>query len=186
MKSFRWIVPLLLLVLTSLACEINVGGPVTPTGAVPVSTEAVEALKQAWKDAFAAATDGHLVLVLTQEQLTSFLAFKLEGMEKPFFRNPQVILQDGRMVIYGEVHQGVWTATSRVVLTVGVDADGRPQLTLSEADFGPLPVPKELLAGLSAMLDEAFTGSFGPAATGLRIENLVIANGQMLIEGRIY
>ncbi len=184
--SVRRYLPLLALGLAVLACEINVGGPVTPTGAVPVSTEAVEQLKQAWKDAFAAATDGHLVLVLTQEQLTSFLAFKLEAMEKPFFRQPQVLLQDGQMIIYGEVHQGIWTATSRVVLQVAVDANGRPKLSLTEADFGPLPVPQELLSGLSAMLDEAFTGNFGPAATGLRIENLVIANGQMLIEGRIY
>jgi len=184
--SKRWFFPLMALILASLACEINVGGPVTPTGRVPVSTEAVQELKQAWKDAFAAATDGHLVLVLTQEQLTSFLAFKLEDMQQPFFRKPQVYLRDGQMIIYGEVHQGVLTATSRVVLTVSLDDQGRPKLTLSEADFGPFPVPQGLLTGLSAMLDEAFTGNFGPAATGLRIENLVIANGQMLIEGRIY
>jgi hypothetical protein len=32
---------------------------------------------------------------------------------------------------------------------------------------------------------EAFTGSFGPVATGLRIETITIADGIMTLTGRI-
>jgi hypothetical protein len=35
------------------------------------------------------------------------------------------------------------------------------------------------------MVKEAYTGSLGPVATGLRIESISIANGVMTVTGRI-
>jgi hypothetical protein len=35
------------------------------------------------------------------------------------------------------------------------------------------------------MIDEAFTGALGPAASGLRIESINIANGVMTLTGRL-
>ena len=74
---------------------------------------------------------------------------------------------------------------TRVRVSVGVDENGQPKIDVVSADFGPLPAPKGLTETISAMIREAYTGSLGPVATGLRIENISIANGIMTISGRI-
>ena len=56
---------------------------------------------------------------------------------------------------------------------------------IASADFGPFPAPEGLKNALTAMMQEAYTGSLGPVATGLRIETISIANGVMTITGRI-
>jgi hypothetical protein len=40
-------------------------------------------------------------------------------------------------------------------------------------------------AAINAVVAEAFTGSFGPVATGFRLESIVIADGVMTMTGRI-
>lgn len=172
--------------LASIACEINVGGPETPAARIPVSTEAVESLTQLWKTAIEGAQDTGLVtLVVNETQLTSLLAFRLRAEEDPIFQDPQVYLRDGQIQIFGTARRQNFRASVRVVLTVEVDEQGLPDLRLESANFGPLPVPDGLLSGLSTMLDEAFTGSIGPAATGIRIERIAINDGLLAIVGRI-
>jgi hypothetical protein len=68
---------------------------------------------------------------------------------------------------------------------VGVDANGEPTIEMTSADFGPFPVPEGLRDTISAMVREAYTGTLGPVATGLRIETITIANGVMTITGRV-
>ncbi len=182
----RSLLALAVLLLAALACQINIGGPETPEARIPVSTEAVESLTDLWDSAREQALDdGQLTLVVNEAQLTSLLAFRLQEMEEPLFDDPQVYLRDGQIEIFGTAHRGRLTANTRVVLQVEVDENGTPRLELTSADFGPWPVPEELLTGLSAMLDEAFTGRLGPAATGLRVESITIGGGLMAITGKI-
>ena len=172
--------------LATIACEINVGGPETPEARIPVSTEAVENLTQLWKTALEGAQEsGQVTLVVNETQLTSLLAFRLQAQEDPLFQDPQVYLRDGQIQIYGTARRQNFRASVRVVLTVEVDEQGLPDLLLESADFGPLPVPDGLLSGLSTMLDEAFTGNIGPAATGIRVEDIAIEGGLLAIVGRI-
>jgi hypothetical protein len=70
-------------------------------------------------------------------------------------------------------------------VNMGVDANGQPQIDIASADFGPFPAPKGLKDAITAMVKEAYTGSLGPVATGLRIESISIANGVMTVTGRI-
>ena len=58
-------------------------------------------------------------------------------------------------------------------------------IEITSADFGPFPVPNGIKEAFTAMVEEAYTGSLGPVATGLRIESIVIADGVMTIAGRI-
>jgi len=175
------------LVLSILACTLNVGGPDYPDQRIPVSTEALEEFQASMQTAaaFGAAT-GETTLVITEPQLTSYLAYRLQAQSKPLFTDPQVYLRDGQIQIYGTAQQGVLQATIALVVTAGVDEQGKLALELTSADFGPLPLPEGLNEAVTATLEEAYTGAIGPSAIGFRLTSITIANGTMTIVGRVY
>ena len=185
---------LLILILTSLACTVFVGGPdYSSLPPIPISAGAAQSIKDEVKRAFeAGAQTGVVTINLTEPQITSYLAARLQSDpslqqsdKKPFITDPQVYLRDGQMQIYGKTQQGLFTANIGIIVNMGVDANGQPQIQITSADFGPFPAPAGLKDALTAMVKEAYTGSFGPVATGLRIESIAIANGVMTITGRI-
>jgi hypothetical protein len=195
MKQKKYALPIFLLtiLLTSLACTVFVGGPdysdLTP---IPVSTEAADSLKTEMQKAFeAGAQTGIVTLTITEPQITSVLAFRLlsdptmQTDKKPIITDPQVYLRDGQMKIYGKSQQGMFAANIGVIVNMGVDELGKPKIEIASADFGPFPVPGGIKEALTAMIEEAYTGAIGPAATGLRIETITIADGIMTITGRI-
>jgi hypothetical protein len=185
---------LLSLVLTSLACTIFVGGPdYSDLPPIPVSADAIASLKDEMKRAFeAGATTGVVTINITEPQITSYLALRLQNDptlqqndSTPLITDPQVYLRDGQMQIYGKTQQGLFTANIGIILSMGVDETGQPKIEIISADFGPFPAPEGLKDAITAMIREAYTGSLGPVATGLRIETISIANGVMTITGRI-
>ena len=134
---------------------------------------------------------GEVTIRITEPQITSLLALRLQTDpnlqqdQKPFITDPQVYLRDGQMQIFGKTQQGMFTANIGIIVTMGVNENGKPTITITSADFGPLPAPDGLKEAISAMIDEAYTGSVGPVATGLRIQSIAIADGIMVIFGRI-
>jgi|SRR5687767_7162366 len=196
MKINRLGLPILLvsLIITSLACTIFVGGPdYSSLPAIPVSAEAAESIKEELRRAFeAGAQTGVMTINITETQITSYLAARLQtdpslqqSDKKPLMTDPQVYLRDGQMQIYGKTQQGMFTANIGIIVTVGVDADGQPLIEITSADFGPFPAPEGLKDAITAMVREAYTGTLGPVATGLRIETISIANGVMTVTGRV-
>ena len=184
---------LITLVLASLACTVSVGGPdYSDRAPIPVSSEAAESLKEEIKRAFeAGATTGEVTIHITETQITSVLMLRLQNDQdlqqdkKPLITDPQVYLRDGQMQIFGKTQQGMFTANIGIIVSVGVDENGKPKIEIVSADFGPLPAPEGINAAISAMIQEAYTGSVGPVATGLRIQSITIADGIMTISGRI-
>ena len=79
----------------------------------------------------------------------------------------------------------MFTANVSITMQVGVDANGQPQITITQADFGPLPAPQGLNDAVSSLIQQAYTGSLGPAATGFRLESISIADGAMTVSGRV-
>lgn len=184
---------LAILILASIACTVFVGGPdYSDRAPIPVSPEAAESLKEEIKRAFeAGAASGEVTINITETQITSVLMLRLQTDqnlqqdEKPLITEPQVYLRDGQMQIFGKTQQGMFTANIGIIVSVSVDENGRPKIEIVSADFGPLPAPEGLTATISAMIQEAYTGSVGPVATGLRIQTISIADGMMTITGRI-
>ena len=184
---------LLTIILTSLACTMNVGGPdYSDLPVVPVSTEYAQSIQDEVQRAFQeGAQTGTITLNLTEQQLTSYIAERLQSDPRlqrdgqPLLTEPQVYLRDGQMKIYGKAQQGPFTANIGIVLDVGVDENGQPKVDIASADFGPLPAPEGLRDTIAAMIREAYTGSLGPVATGLRVESITIADGVMTVTGRI-
>lgn len=197
MKRNKYAIPLFLLtlLLTSLACTVSVGGPdYSDLPVIPVSAEAAQSLKDEMKKAFeAGAATGVVTLNITEPQITSYLAFRLQSdpslqeteTKKPLITDPQVYLRDGQMKIYGKTQQGMFTANIGIIINVGIDETGQPKIEIASADFGPFPAPDGLKEAITSMIKEAYTGAIGPAATGLRIETISITNGVMTISGRI-
>ncbi|HEY5728630.1 MAG TPA: hypothetical protein VIS72_01170 [Anaerolineales bacterium] len=192
-RSKSFLLFLVALVAVSLACTVFVGGPdYSDRVPVPVSTEAAESLKDEIKRAFEAGVQtGEVTINITETQITSVLALRLETDqnlqqdEKPLITGPQVYLRDGQMQIFGKTQQGMFAANIGIVVSVGVDENAKPKIEIISADFGPLPAPEGLNAAISSMVEEAYTGSIGPVATGLRIQTISIADGVMTIVGRI-
>ncbi|MGZ9166128.1 MAG: hypothetical protein ACXW4U_13220 [Anaerolineales bacterium] len=184
---------LMTLILTSLACTVFVGGPdYSSLPPIPVSTEITQSIQDEVKRAFEEGmTTGTVTLKFTEPQLTSYIASRLQNDptmqqdSKPLITEPQVYLRDGQMQIYGKTQQGMLTANIGIIVSVGVDENGQPKIEIVSADFGPLPAPEGLKDAIGAMVREAYTGSLGPVATGLRIESISIADGIMTISGRI-
>jgi hypothetical protein len=195
MKRKKLSIPLFLLTLflTSLACTVFVGGPdYSDRAPIPVSAESAESLKEEIKRAFEAGVEtGDVTIRITEPQITSVLALRLQSDpnlqedQKPFIIDPQVYLRDGQMQIFGKTQQGMLTANIGIIVAMSVDENGKPKIEIASADFGPLPAPATLKEAISAMIDEAYTGSIGPVATGLRIQSIAIADGVMVIYGRI-
>jgi len=192
----KYALPLFLitLLLTSLACTIFVGGPdYSDLPVIPVSKEAEQSLKDEMKKAFeAGAASGVVTLNITETQITSYLAYRMQTDQslqqsdsKPLITDPQVYLRDGQMKIYGKTQQGMFAANIGIIINVGIDETGQPKIEIASADFGPFPAPEGLKEALTAMIKEAYMGAIGPAATGLRIETITITDGIMSITGRI-
>lgn len=195
MKKIRGL-PLFLtiLVLTSLACTVFVGGPdYSSLPPIPVSAEAAASIQdEIRRAAEAAAQTGVITVNLTEPQITSYLAARLQtdpslqqSDKKPLITDPQVYLRDNQMQIYGKTQQGIFTANIGIIVSMGVDPNGQPQIDVVSADFGPFPAPEGLKDAITAMVREAYTGSLGPVATGLRIDAISTANGVMTVTGRI-
>jgi hypothetical protein len=173
------------LLMAVLACTIDVGGPAYPNQPIPVSTEAVDELLANVQAAVASgAESGQVTLVVTEPQLTSYLAAQLQPQVQPLLSDPQVYLRNGQIQIYGTATQGYFQVNILIIVTAGVDSQGQVLVDISTADFGPMPVPAGLKDTVTAAIQEAYTGAIGPAAIGFRLESITVANGTMTIVGR--
>ncbi len=176
-----------LLLLTSLACTIFAGGPDYPAQTVPASTEEVLSMQAQIEQAFlSGAESGIVTLQITESQLTSYMTQKMQEQPNPPFTDPQVLLRNGQMQMYGKINRGMFAANMLITMNVSIDpGTSLPKIEIASADFGPFPAPEGLNTAISAVIDEAFTGSLGPVALGFRLELITIADGIMTLTGRI-
>jgi hypothetical protein len=185
-KNLKFLLPVLALAAASLACQMNVGGPAIPDATIiPASAEEVQNMENSIKSSFEAAGQGESVTFsVTQEQMTYYVARNIGETPASFVQNPQVFLRNGQIEIYGQAVSGSFTGNVMVVFNAVLDENGIPVLQLATADFGPLPVPVGLLDGVSAMMNEALTGTLGSSTSGFRLENITISDGVMNITGK--
>jgi hypothetical protein len=172
---------------TTLGCTINLGGPALPVDTIAVSPDAAAQAKQEFKAAVenAGSAGGSVTFELPEVQLTSLLAERLAGQTDPILSDPQVYLRDGQIKIYGKAQRGLFAATVGIIVSAGVDPDGKPSLTLVSADFGPLPAPQGLGNAITDLVNEAYTSALGPVATGFRMESLSVQDGSVTLTGHV-
>lgn len=187
MKKLPTLLFITSLLLASLACGINVGGPDYPAQSVPASPDEALNMRNIIEQALlSGAETGVITVQITESQLTSFMVERLAQQTNPPFTDPQILLRNGQMQMYGKVTRGWLTANMLITMNVNIDpVTGAPKIEIASADFGPFPAPEGINNAMSAIIDEAFTGSFGPVAVGFRLETITIADSIMTITGRI-
>lgn len=179
----RVLVSGLLLAVASLACSVGLGGPTPPASPIPFSTEAAGQFENLVTQAVGSSRDGEVTVVVTEAQLTSYIALRLQETPDAPLQDVQVYLRDGQIILFGDAQVGSLKAPAEIRLNVATNPNGGVDVDVSEANFGPVPVPQSMLDTLSATLDEAMSGQFGPQATGVRVSNIVIGDGEMTITG---
>ncbi|MBI3162308.1 MAG: hypothetical protein HYZ23_07345 [Chloroflexi bacterium] len=186
-KKFHPVLFIAILIAASVACSIFVGGPEYPTQSVPVSADEVQTMHSQIEQAFTTgAESGIVTLQITETQLTSLIALKMQEQADPPFTDPQVLLRNGQMQIFGKIKSGSFNANIAITANIGIDeTTGMPKVEVTSVDLGPLPAPDGLNAAINAIIAEAFTGTLGPVATGFRLESITIADGVMTMTGRI-
>lgn len=175
------------LVITTLACQLNLGGPDIPFLDSGPSEEDAQALLDEWQSAFGQAEtgDGRVQLTITEQQLTALIRQQLEQQQDPIIRQASVRLQDDLIRISGTAQQNLIRAEILVEVQVDVSADGEPTFEIISAEFGPVPLPDPVKDGIEALVAEAFAGSVGPYLTGFELETITIADGEMTLIGEL-
>jgi hypothetical protein len=171
------------LLLSALACRVNLGGPEPPGPPIQVSEDAAQEVELAWNAA--GAEPDQLIVILTEQQLTSFLAARLSTQADALLESPQVYLRNGQIQIFGSATQETWQANLAFVIAPNIDTEGNIELVIISAELGPFPAPDAVRESLSVLLSEAFTGEVGPFATGIKLTSIAIADGQIALVGEI-
>lgn len=183
-RNPRWLAVAITALLATLACTLNLGGPKPPGDPIAVSTAALTEMAESWQTAFDPLT-GEARITITETQLTSLLAQSLAMEEDPPLRDPQVYLRDGRIQIYGTAANNLFRANALVEVSATVGEDGSLNLSVESANFGPLPVPESLLKRLSDAIESTLGLDGNNGLLPIRLTDLKIADGEMLIVGTI-
>src|SRR3990170_1988543 len=102
--------------LATLACSIFVGGPAYPEPAViSGSTQSAQDAEAEIDRAIAdSAQTGSFRLALTESQLTAYVAARLRQQPSPLISDPQIVLREGEITLYGKAQSGILVATVSV------------------------------------------------------------------------
>jgi uncharacterized protein YpmS len=172
------------LILVSLACNLANRNAQIPTETIPVTTQAVESLKeeidQAGQDI---QSTGQATLLIDEAELTSLVAIELQNQGISTFEDPQIYLRNGQMIVVGSVKQGDATVPVELDLSVSANSDGRPAYQIVSAMIGPLPLPEALYKEYSEQLNTIFASKINPRIDAIFIDKITIADGVMTIQG---
>lgn len=182
-KSRFWII-IFVLAVVSLSCNLPFLTPKTPAPPIPVTTEAVQSLEETAQNAYEGIQQGETVtLVITEAQLTSLVALKLQETGDQTITNPQIYLRDGKLQVFGTITREELEATAQVIVAVGVDSSGQPTFDIESAQLGPIPLPEELISQLETRLQGIFQQEIAKLAPNIAIDSISIADGQMTVVG---
>lgn len=180
MKSRFLQILTILSVLTLLSLACNLGGPKADTTPYPILDESD--LAESLKTSIAITPEsGIAVITLNEQQVTSYLSQKMAEQPNAPIENPQVILLDGKMEVYGIATVSKVTANIKMVIQIVIDAQGVPSIILESANFGPIPVPSSLNDYLTGMLSQAVEDGFGSNLEQMRILDVQITDGLMIV-----
>jgi hypothetical protein len=181
----RILIVIFLLVSTSLACQIFAGGPQLPSNEIPNTGNAGDSVEQILGSAFSDATGDTIAFTLTEDQLTSFIAEKIANHPDIPINNPQILLDDGRIDLYGSFDQSFLTANFRISMEPAVASPGDLRLEISETDFGPLPVPQVVLDTISTAVNSFLSDSFVVHGTRVKVDEIFISDGFLTVQGTV-
>ena len=180
----RLLMILTVLVGASLACNLPARGVPTPPPDPTLSAEEIRQLEEQLRGTLVNQQGSDTVTItVTQQQLSSFVASEVAGMSSPPLTNPQVVLVNGQVEVYGVVNQAGISANSKTVLQPRVDADGNPKLDVVSINVGPFPVPDSLKSQVEAMVDDTLSNYLEAQSERFRVTDIQVSEGRMTVSG---
>lgn len=181
----RMIFVLLVLGMASLACNLPTGGsPTRPPVEPTLASEDLQNLEESLKATLQAADQSkEVTLTVTQQQLNSFLLAEMEGQTDQPFTDPQVVLTNGQMEIYGKVSQSGIVLDSKIVLQPRINESGEPKLDVVSVDVGPFPAPDSMKNQVGAVVDNTLRDYIAAQGNGFTVTSITITEGAMTITG---
>jgi hypothetical protein len=176
---------IIIVVLTSIACNLPVRGAGLPPRTVDVSSEAAQTAIETIENSAGQLLQGATVTInLSEVQLTSLLSAQLEKNADSSFSNPQVLLENGKILVYGKIDQGLISANAVFTLAVVKDSTGKPSIQLESLDLGQLPAPQNLLDSLTGFVNKTVNAALNESAKGFEILDLAVMDDTLSITVR--
>jgi osmotically-inducible protein OsmY len=179
--------------LASLACRLGTQSA-TPTVQVLIpatATRSVEAPSAVQATATEqaitepTASPGKISITIDDAQLNALVANELNKQNNPELANPSIHLQNGQILVSGEVNRSGLKANFSGTLTVNVTQDGRLHYNVISASLGPLPLPQAMRDQVETQLNNALGTPQTQAGQQIFVEDVKIGNGVMTITGHI-
>jgi hypothetical protein len=164
-----------ILLIVGLACQLS-GGP-TPPRAVNISQEQAFKVLTPENTIKIQPTTGIVTIQITEAQASSYVAYELRDRFEPLLKNPVILFQTNRVELYGTFQSDSISANGMVSAAVKIDEQGNPKVNITDASFGPIPVPSELLANLSTTIDKTIKDATQKYEKDYKIESITISPG---------
>lgn len=172
------------LILTSLACRLTAKTSEKPVETIAVSTEAVGSLEEKVQEAVDQAAKGQTVeLSLTEEEITSLLAQKLNEQGEVMVSDPQVYLRDDKVQLFGNVQYGKLSLPLDVVLEPRVDTAGRANLKIVSVKMGPVSAPDSLISNIQDQVNSLVNDLLQQSGESFYVESITSRDGLLTIRG---
>jgi hypothetical protein len=98
-------------------------------------------------------------------------------------QDPQVDLQPGVAILYGNVQQNNLTLPLRVDITLSADGQGGIRYQVVSARLGPFPLPQSSQDEIAAQLGQVLDEQINILANNMYIDDIQIGDGFVLITG---
>jgi hypothetical protein len=131
------------------------------------------------------ANPGKISITIDDAQLNSLVANELNKQSNPELTNPTIHLQNGQILVNGEVNRSGLNASFSGTLTVEVTPDGRLHYNVIEASLGPLPLPQAMRDQVATQLNDALGTPETKDGQQVFVEDVKIGDGVMTITGHI-
>ncbi|MEE8391939.1 MAG: hypothetical protein V3S14_14235 [Anaerolineae bacterium] len=180
------LVPLIALVVVQIFCCCSIPeGPQPPYSIMP-SDEDAQNLQERWDTVLEENLDGTFTITITEEEMTSLATQMLaKQQDLPPISNLQVHLRDGRIEAYATVTVNDSLSLPGMVAFSVTATDGKVNVTLQEAAFGPMPIPDSALETVTDTLNNLIAESVLSEMDEAIVTDIQINAGEMTLTGTI-
>jgi hypothetical protein len=183
-KTHKAISGLVLLVaVLAMACTPGIASsaPELPGGPVRISEEAAKRLDDKITQALQQNPSGRFTLSVTDEEFSSWVAFRVANEPEAMITDPQVRFTQGK--IFGAVTlKGVLPFDLRTILEANVKiVDDRVVFQIQKSTVGPFPAPGFVRDALSKTINDTLL----EAQLDVQVTNIDIRESEIVIAGQL-
>jgi len=184
-RCYQIIFLLSLLLIISYGCQIHLGSSPKPEETIVVSEDAAENLEIVIQSAVTSAEQtGTLAFSITEEQITSFVALRLQEEIPVKFINPQIYFRDHTIQLYGQIEQQFVVSNIFIELIPTPNETGEVNIEISEADLGVIPVSSTTTEDIEGLINESLNDITLTQVGGkILVQSIDISDGLLTLSG---